>query len=239
MLLRNGLKAGLLILMVAGLASAHLTEGSLSIKGGESFTPNQSITITWSVGVLHSGSDIDLSLNGGTSWTTLKEGFEESKGSNSFKWTVAGAATKTARIRICQHGSSTSPGCRDSDVTNSPSETIPRNNGNYILVSPAFTIAAVTGLSQPVASQSAFALDFNPDTRNVNVSFALAENGPVLLQAFDVGGRLVATLAQDEFTAGEHKLSLFSNALAANDGSLVFKLKAGGQVQSRIWTSAH
>ena len=234
MMRKIGLKAGFVVLAAAGLASAHLTDKSLSIKGGESFTPNQSVTITWSVSVLHAGSDIDLSVNGGTSWTTLKEDFKETSGSNSFKWTVAGSATQTAKIRICQHESGTTPGCRDSDVTNSPSST---KNGNYILVSPAFTIASTSGLGQAAAPQGGFALDFISATRNVNVSFALAESGPVLLQAFDARGRVMATLVERDFAAGSHKLSLFSNRLETS-GALIFKLKAGAQVQSHSWIPA-
>jgi hypothetical protein len=234
MLKKNGLKAGFVILAAAGLAGAHLGATSLSIKGGETFAPNQSVAIKWTVSVLHAGSDIDLSLNGGTSWTTIKEDFKESSGSNTFNWTVTGAATQTARIRICQHESATTAGCRNQDVNNSPSGTI---NGNYILVSPAFTISAPSGLGQAAASQGAFALDFIPATRNVNVSFALAESGPVLLQAFDARGRLMATLVESDFAAGSHKLSLFSNRLDIS-GALLFKLKAGEQVQSWNWTPA-
>lgn len=234
MLQKNWLKTGLVVLTAAGLASAHLTNNSLSIKGGETLTPNEPVTIKWNVGVLHSGSDIDLSVNGGTSWTTIKKNFQETSGSNSFNWTVAGAATQTARIRICQHGSPTTAGCRDSDVTNSPSSTI---NGNYILVSPAFTIASTSGLGRAAASQGAFALDFTPATRNVDVAFALAEGGPVLLQAFDTRGRLMATLVEGDFAAGSHKLSLFSNRLETS-GALLFKLKAGAKVQSHSWTPA-
>ena len=234
---KYALQAGLLILMAAGLAGAHLGATSLSIKGGETFAPNQSVAIKWTVSVLHSGSDIDLSVNGGTSWTTLKEDFQESSGENTFNWTVTGAATQTARIRICQHGSSKSAGCRNQDVTSSPSSTIPSVDGNYILVSPAFTISGTSGLGHAAASQGAFALDFNPATRNVNVSFALAENGPVLLQAFDARGRLMATLVESDFAAGSHKLSLFSNRLEAS-GALLFKLKAGVQVQSYNWIPA-
>ncbi|MEO6096634.1 MAG: hypothetical protein ABIW76_13420 [Fibrobacteria bacterium] len=236
MLQMNRLKAGLLILAATGLASAHLSDKSLSIKGGETFTPNQSVTISWGVGVLHAGCDIDLSLNGGTSWTTLKEDFKEVKNSNSFKWTVPATATQTARIRICQHQSTSTPGCKDSEVTSNPSGTT--KDGNYILVSPAFTIAAATGLGHASASQGAFAIDFISATRNVNVSFALAESGPVLLQAFDARGRLVATLMEGDYAAGSHKLSLFSNRLDATETSLLFQFKAGNQVQSRIWSSA-
>lgn len=236
MVQKNWLKVCFLMFTVTGFASAHMTDGSLSIKGGESFTPNQSVTISWNVTVVHEGTDIDLSLNGGTSWTTIKEDFKEIKNSNSFKWTVSGAATKTARIRLCQHQSTSTPGCRDRDTTKAPSDPIV---GNYILISPAFTIASASGLGQASAQRDAFALDFNPSTRNVNVSFTLAESGPVLLQAFDARGGQVATLVEGDYAAGSHKLSLVSKSLNANGGSLVFKLKAGNQVQSKVWTSAH
>jgi hypothetical protein len=235
MLRMNGMKMGMMVLVTAAMAGAHLSADGMKPTAGESLNPGTTYKITWKVAVLHNGSNIDLSSNGGQTWTTIKENFQEVSGTNNFNWTVAGAATQTAKIRICQHGGNKA--CKDTDRTNLLSSTTAE--GNYVLISPTFTIATVTGLSQPAASQSAFVLDFNPDTRNVNVSFALAETGPVLLQAFDARGRLAATLAQDEFTAGEHKLSLFSNALAANGGSLVFKLKVGGQIHSRIWTSAH
>lgn len=234
MLRKNGLKAGFVILTAAGLAGAHLGETSLSIKGGENFAPNQSVAIKWSVNVLHEGSDIDLSVNGGTSWTTLKEDFKETSGTNTYNWTVTAAATQTARIRICQHQSKTTAGCRSQDVNNAPTNPI---NGNYILVSPAFTISGTSGLGQSAAQQGAFALDFFPATRNVNVSFVLAESGPVLLQAFDSRGRLIATLVERDFAAGSHKLSLFSNRLDIS-GALLFKLTAGAQVQSYNWNPA-
>jgi hypothetical protein len=240
MLLRNGLKAGLLILMVAGLASAHLTDDDKALKptAGESVIIGSTYKITWTVAIHHTGgTNIDLSTDGGTTWTTIKENFADVGTVNNFNWTVAGTATDNALIRICQHGTIPVKACLATEKTSRVDQT---PNGNYVKVtSPFKLISGSTALRQTETDKAPFVLDFNPDTRNVNVSFALAETGPVLLQAFDARGRLIATLAQDEFTAGEHKLSLFSNALAANGGSLVFKLKAGGQIHSRIWTSAH
>ena len=234
---KYALKAGLVILMAAGLAGAHLSEADMKPTARESLVPGATYKITWKVTVVHNGTNIDLSVNGGQTWTTIKENFKEASGANSLNWTVAGAATQNAKIRICQHGSTKSVGCKDSDVTNSLSETIPRVDGNYILVSPAFTIASTSGLVQAPAPQGAFALDFIPATRNVNVSFVLAESGPVLLQAFDARGRLMATLVESDFAAGSHELSLFSNRLEAL-GAVFFKLQAGGQVQSYNWTPA-
>jgi hypothetical protein len=235
MLQKNWFKAGFAILTAAGLASAHLIADGMKPAVGESLTPGATYAITWKVQFAHSkGTNIDLSVDGGSTWTTVRENFKEASGTNTFNWTVAGAATQTAKIRICQHDDATTAGCKDSETTNSLTTTV---NGNYILVGPAFTIASGSGLRQAAGPQGSFALDFNPATRNVNVSFALAESGPVLLQAFDTRGRLMATLVEGDFAPGSHKLSLFSNRLETS-GALLFKLKAGAQVQSHHWTPA-
>jgi hypothetical protein len=75
-------------------------------------------------------------------------------------------------------------------------------------------------------------LDFDPGHHSVDASFSLSKNGPVLLQAFDSQGRLLATLVQKDFAPGSHTLSLFSNRLETQGGALVFKLKIGDQVLS-------
>ena len=230
----HGMKMGFLVLAAASLAGAHLSADGMKPTMGESLIPGATYQITWKVAVLHNGSNIDLSVNGGQTWTTLKEDFNEASGTNKFNWTVAGAQTQTAKIRICQHGGNKD--CKDSDRSNMLSSTTAE--GNYVLISPAFTISTTSGLAQFGASEGAFAIDFVAATRNVNVSFAMAENGPVLLQAFDARGGLVATLLEGNYASGSHKLSLFSNGLDATASSLVFKIKAGNQVHSRIWTSA-
>jgi hypothetical protein len=221
------LKSGFAVLFCAGLAAAHLMDGSLSVKGGETFAPNQVVPLKWNVTVLHDGKmDIDFSKNGGTSWTSIRAGYQATSGDNTFNWTVPNESTIQGKVRVCLGAGSS---CTDVKVS-SPSSAA------YALVSPVFTISGTSAIS-PAAAKGAFSLDYSPATRNVAVSFALAESGPVLLQAFDTRGRLLATLLQGDFAAGSHTLSLFSDRLETA-GALIFKLKAGSQVQSQNWVPA-
>lgn len=217
----------------AGMASAHLFADGLKPTAGEALSVGATYKITWKEQFNHAkGTNIDLSTDGGSTWTTIKENFNDAQGDNSFNWTVAGTATATAKIRICQHDGGTVKACADADNTNSLTSA---PNGNYVLVTSAFTIGSSTGIHSVSAASGAFTVDFRPETRNVDVSFGLSESKPVLLQAFDTQGRLLATLVQGDFAAGNHKLSLFSNRLDASGNSLIFKLKVGNQVQSHTW----
>jgi hypothetical protein len=240
MMQKIGLRAGLtgaLVLAAAGMAGAHLFADGFKPAAGETLHVGDTYSITWSEQFNHAkGTNVDLSVNGGTSWTTIKENFADAQGSNTFKWTVAGTATTTAKIRICQHDGGTVKACTDADKTNSLSSA---PNGNYVLVGPAFTIATGTsGINAAAPAAGAFSIDYNPATRNVDVSFGILEGQPVLLQAFDTQGRLLATLVEGNFAAGEHNLSLFSNRIDASVNALIFKLKVGNRTQSHAWSMA-
>ena len=67
-----------------GLASAHLTDGSLAPAGGETLKAGQSFKITWGIDESHSGIDVALSTDGKT-WTTIKSNL--GKSTTSFSWT--------------------------------------------------------------------------------------------------------------------------------------------------------
>ncbi|HKP97320.1 MAG TPA: hypothetical protein VJ385_16350 [Fibrobacteria bacterium] len=73
----------------------------------------------------------------------------------------------------------------------------------------------------------------------MDVSFGLAGSEAVLLQAFDARGRLVATLIEGNYAAGEHDLSVFSNRLITGSGSPVFRLKVGNRVKTHTWMNLH
>jgi hypothetical protein len=235
MLGKKWLRAGILIAAAAGMANAHLSMDGLKPAAGEVLKIGSTYAVTWKEVNNHAkGSNIDLSVDGGKTWSTIKKDYADNLGTNTFNWTVAGAATTTAKLRICQHEGTPVTACRDVDNVNALTADI---NGNYFMITGAFTIAATTGI-RSVSGASGFSVDFRPETRNVDVAFGLADNRPVLLQAFDTQGRLLATLIQGDFAAGEHKLSLFSGLLNGSGGSLIFKLKVGDQVQSHTWTSA-
>jgi hypothetical protein len=216
------------VLMAAGMANAHLLDGSLSVKGGETFTAGQVVPVKWNVNVLHDGKmDIDYSKDGGTTWTSVKANYPAVAGDNTFNWTVPSDATTKGKIRVCLGAGSP---CSEAK-TSSP------NAAPYALISPAFTVSGATSVSAPAFAGEA-SLSFNGETRNVNVSFSLASEQDVSLQAFDAQGHLIATLLQGDRGAGYHQLSLYSNRLEAVHGVVVLKLQAGAETRTQSWNLA-
>lgn len=228
----NWHKAVMGCLALAGLAGAHLFTDGLAPAGGAVMKIGDSFTITWKVQFVHNkGTDIALSTDGGNTWTDIKKGYSEVSGANSFKWTVAGPATTTAKIRICEQADSPKP-CTDADKVSDPTSG---TGGHYVLVTPAFTISEAGSAVKGSAGAAPFSLDYRAASRSVDVAFTLGEARDVSLQAFDPQGRLVATLVQGRFEAGAHRFSAFSNRIASA-GALVFKLNLGGEVHSLAWT---
>jgi hypothetical protein len=220
-----------LVLLAAGLSHAHLVATSLMPKGGETLKVGDNISISWAADQNHGdGIDIALSKNGGTSWTVLRAGFNDNAIQNTFKWTItADAVTQNGLFRICQSGP-----CTDAMKTSRATG----NGGPWYLVSGVVKIQAATALAEAAGAARDLSMDFNPATRNVEVSFGLSRPQDVLLQAFDAQGRLVATLLQGNYATGSHTLSVFSNRLVQGAGSLVFKLQVGEQVKTHTWLSA-
>ena len=72
---------------------------------------------------------------------------------------------------------------------------------------------------------------FNPRT---TIRFALSDPGPVKLKVFDLRGRRVATLIDQEMVAGEHELVFHATHLAS--GVYVYRIQAGQFTQSRLIT---
>jgi hypothetical protein len=67
----------------------------------------------------------------------------------------------------------------------------------------------------------------NPFQGDAVVSFRLEKEGQVLLRLFDLKGRVVRTLADGPYAAGEHHVDLTGNGLAS--GVYFYRLEAHGQ----------
>ena len=214
------------VFCATAFANAHLKSGSLLPAGGEVVKVGDVFTIKWTDAQVHNDRiDIALSKDNGVTWADLKTNSPDENVDGVFKWTVPSTAVSAqAKIRVCQSGP-----CTQAQNTNNFSGDAP-----WRLVSSTFTIQASTALAAPAGSSEGLTVDYHPDSRNVEVSFSLAQAGEVALQAFDMQGRLVAGLVQARFAAGEHRFSVFSNRLDGAQG-LVFKLNAGGQTRSNTW----
>ncbi|MEO7426072.1 MAG: hypothetical protein ABI036_12865 [Fibrobacteria bacterium] len=216
------------VLLMACLTHAHLVASSLTPKGGETLTVNQPVTITWNAEENHPDQgtiDLAYSKDGGITWTSIKAGILDTEKSNTFRWlTGPSEATTQAKVRVCQIGP-----CGTLNVSK------PQGAPPWYMVSGVFTVQAATGLVSTSESGNPISLDFSPATRNVEVSLSLATSQAVLLQAFDMQGRLVATLLQGNYAAGNHAFSVFSNRVTAANESLVFRLKVGEQIRTHTW----
>jgi hypothetical protein len=206
-------------LMCVACASAHLKAGSLNPKGGETFAIGQKVLISWVQSQAHDRKyDLYFSKNGGTSWTEFEANWIGAAGDNDtckYQWTVpANSATTQGQLRVCQMAGGH---CTDAA---------------YVLKSGNFTITASSAV-QPQADGAAGSLAFDPASRALAVAFSLSAPARVALRAFDARGRLLATLMDEDKSAGDFALSLFSNRLQSMHGAVAFKLDWGAASLTR------
>jgi hypothetical protein len=209
-------------LSMASLAAAQLQQGSLSIKGGESFKVGQIVPVTFIQTLGHTNGTFDFyySKDNGTKWTEIIgnwQGPKEDGATITYQWTVPNAVTAQGQFRTCEMAGGE---CLDP---------------TYILKSGTFSIVSATGINQAGAASAAGpSLSFDAATRSLDASFTLGSAEKVTLQVFDAGGQVMATLLDGRQEAGAHHLSLFSNAMEAASGHLMFKLTLGGETYTRV-----
>jgi hypothetical protein len=109
---------------------------------------------------------------------------------------------------------------------------------NNPLVYRAFDFPKVTGIKDAGISKKSFGLEqnypnpFNPST---TIRFSVAEQSTVTLKVYDMLGREVSTLLNNQsFNAGNHSVSFDASKLAS--GVYVYTLRAGNNVESKKLT---
>jgi hypothetical protein len=218
------LKASLALVAFTGtLASAQLKVGSLSIKGGETFTVGQvvNVSLVQSLGQNNGKYDFYFSSNGGGSWTEIIGNFQGPKGDGDtvkYNWTIPNKPTTTGQFRACQLAGGE---CTDA---------------KYILKSGNFTITTVSGV-RALQEAEAAGVSFRYDavTGSLEAAYTLASAERTSLQILSADGRVVSTLVDEEQTAGAHKISVFSNSLASINGHFILKLNLGSRSITRSW----
>ncbi len=222
--MKPGFYSAFALLITMGTASAHLLAGSLMPKEG-TFVVGATMSIEWIASQAHDGKyDIYLSKDGGVTFTEIVgpyQGSLKDGGKNAYPWKVTSAYVSTKfRIRVCQLFGGH---CVQPNV--------------YMMDSPTnMIIANVSGISQ---NNNTGMLDpqmqFLADNKNLTVAFTLSQERNISLKAFDVDGKLVATVANGKKGAGEYRFPVLSNATNFK-GPLVFKLEAGEEVFTQIWS---
>lgn len=103
------------------------------------------------------------------------------------------------------------------------------NNGRKIIIS-----STVTDIKETNSVPTEFSLaqnypnPFNPTT---TISYQLPENGMVTLKVYNVIGREVAELVNEQKSAGMHEIKFDATGLAS--GTYIYKVSANGFVQTK------
>ncbi len=215
----------MIAMSMVSLSWGHFVPGSLKFSRPSPYHPGDTVTVSFGVDQPHGVIDIDFSLNGKT-WTSVKAGMAaKSKMTYTYKWTVGQDTTTHGKLRICQENGTK---CTNADTTNDPSGTI--NGARYVLISnPISIIAPSTALAKSPFAAAPSLCEVEPGS--LELSFSLPSESPVRLIAFDAQGRETALLLSDRFSAGAHRLSLFSGALREHPDWLL-RLSLAGRYQA-------
>ena len=130
----------------------------LAPNGGEVWRIGTTQQILWNSSGLTGNVNIDLSRNGGTSWESL---FSNSANDGSEPWTVAGAPTPVALVRV---SSVTNPAIRDS------------SNNIFSIIQPSLTVTAPNGGETWMAGMM-MVLNWTSTNLTGSVRLELSRNG--------------------------------------------------------------
>ncbi len=201
----------LLSITLVSDASAHV-----ALKypnGGEIFTSGSQISLEWELVILHDTQNWDLyfSSDGGITWLAIQLNIPISQ--LSFQWVVPDRVTSEGRIRIVQD-----------------------NNGlNYEAISADFVIKAVgTTIDRPgdlPERPQSLATYPNPFTSESVFEFGLAHAGFVTLEVFDVQGKRVAVLVDQDLASGSYRTTW--NAAGLASGIYFYRIREGAYVESK------
>jgi hypothetical protein len=140
------------------------------------------LALTWSRPSGVSGVDVELSRDGGASWSAIARALP----GTSWHWSVSGPYTAIARLRV-----------RDASVASaSDSASTP------FAIDPSFT-----GVGAPTPGAIALGSPWpNPAAGTTTIALSLPAAARVEAVVLDVAGRRVASLLDANVAAGEHSL---------------------------------
>lgn len=177
--------------------------------GGEHWRIGDTNTITWTSNFLTGSVRIELSRDGGQSYTTL---FDSTSNDGTEDWVVTGPATGAAFVRITSLAFPTVSDASDS----------------------AFVISGPNAAAETWSQPERFVLEqnypnpFNPST---TIGFKIRDYGFVTLKVYDVLGREVATLVKEEKEPGRYAVTW--NATGVPSGTYLYRLTTGTGSQTR------
>jgi hypothetical protein len=202
-------------------SSSPNTAVLVSITGPASLAPGATGTYTFSVtrssGTFNTGG-IDIATSGGTLGIGTSTGIKilSSEVVQSAKFT--GATTKTFTLTAPSTPGTITLYCTGAAGTNPPTW----NNGAN------FTVNVLTGINQIEETAVSYSLaqnfpnPFNPTT---NISFSIPKEGLVKISIYDITGRVVTELVNENLAAGKYNTTW--DASKYSSGVYFYKIQAG------------
>ncbi|MCC6651984.1 MAG: T9SS type A sorting domain-containing protein [Candidatus Eisenbacteria bacterium] len=191
-----------------------------SPNGGETLTTGTSATLTWTAtdDVAVANVKIELSRDGGATFSEVIAASAPNTG--SYNWTVTSPAVATATVRVTAEDVNCHTSADTSDAV-------------FAIQDPT------TGVpGGPVTAFALGAIVPNPTRGAIQFEYALPRDARVRVSVLDVQGREVAVLASGVENAGRHSVQWAgARAGAAVPRGLYFvRFEAGGKVLSRRFT---
>ncbi len=150
-------------------------------QGGETYSPGDSVNITWTETVAHNTLNWDLlySVDGGHTWSPIKEDIPLE--ARSYQWIIPDVSTMDGRIKIIQDN----------------------EGGDYESSSQNFTITSITGIIDPVQSNE-ISIFPNPFEDFATIEFNNPEYDSYTLTIYNPQGGVVRSITH--LTSGKIEL---------------------------------
>jgi hypothetical protein len=182
-----------------------------SPKGGESWKAGSNPVLKWQSTALSKYVNIDLSTDGGTSWQQIVG--NTSDDGMVRDWIVPNFPSTQCKIRI-------------TDISGSPSAV---SNGYFTIsnsLGKSVTQLSTEELPKEFALNQNFPNPFNPETRiNYQIPVGTRQGVFVQLKVYDIVGREITTLVNEELSPGIYQVSFDASKLPS--GVYIYRLSAG------------
>lgn len=202
---------------IAGDETAPVVAVSAPNGGGAWETGSvQSVTWTASDNIGIASIAIHYSTNNGSDWISVATG-EANDG--TYAWTVPSTPTSDALVRVTAFDAADNTASAVSDGV--------------------FSITSSTGIGEQVMPAALILAPARPNPlagAGTVISFGLTREGSISLNVFDTSGRMVAALADGEYSAGYHSVAWDgrqSDGARAPAGIYFYRLVTGEGTQSR------
>jgi len=180
-------------------------------NGGDTLVSGENYTITWWTNwTLFPLGDLEYSTDGGLSWNIIIDSISHQNSYNYYQWLVPNLSSDSCLIRVGEY-----PCYSD-------------KSDSYFTITYPVNVEGEVNLPTEFSLSQNYPNPFNPTT---SLQYAISSRQFVSLKVFDVLGNEIATLVNEEKSAGEYKVEFRAERLPS--GIYNYQLKAGSFIQTK------